>query len=260
MIKDEFNKEYQVYYNDVDQRKRLYPDKLLEYFADSNLNHVKQKNLSIEDILDRGYTYMIQKYQVDFKKPIYLDEKITIAAGLSAVTSSNLHRSAVAYDSEGKLVATSRGLVFIVDTKSRKSVPIPDFVYSSLNISSPMEKPFPFERIGEVSNTDYIKEVPVLYRDLDLNNHVTNSKYINWALESLPRNFILENFLNRTRILYMREVFYGDVLTLKSQIIEKGNGEKTTLHEIINSTGTITTRIECTWQGDRHMSYELLDN
>ena len=248
MIKDEFIKEYQVYYNDVDQRKRLYSDKLLELFADSNLNHVKRKKLSIEDLLDRGYTYMIQKYQVDFKRPIYLDEKINIAAGLSSVTSSNLHRSASAYDSEGKLLATSRGLVFIVDTKSRRPVSTPDFVYSSLNVAGPEEAPFPFERIGEVAKADYVKELPVLYRDLDLNNHVTNSKYITWALETLPRSFTLDNFLSRTRILYMREVFYGDIITIRSQIIEQSNGEKITLHEIINSHGTLTTRIECTWQ------------
>ena len=248
MLEDKFIKEYQIYYNDVDQRKRLYPDKLLEIFADSNLNHVKQKKLSIEDLLDRGYTYMIQKYQVDFKRPIYLDEKITISAGLSAVTRNNLHRSAAAYDSEGKLLADSRGLVFIVDTKSRRSVPVPDFVYSSLDIRTPSEEAFPFERIGEVSNADYVKELPVIYRDLDLNNHVTNSKYITWALESLPRSFILDNFLHRIRILYMREVLYGDLITSRSQVIKKNNGEKMTLHEIINSSGTITTRIECTWQ------------
>lgn len=247
-INNSFIKEYEVYYNDVDQRKRLYPDKLLEFFADGNLNYVKQNEISIEALMDRGYTYMIQKYQVDFERPIYIDEKITIAAGISAVTSSNLHRSALVYDSEGKLVAKSRGLVYIVDTKSRRSVPIPDFVYSSFKINKPTEEAFPFEIIDDISKAEHIKELPVVYRDLDLNNHVTNSRYLTWALEALPRDFISDNFLNRTRILYMREVFYGDLITSQAEVIQNDHGEKITLHEIRNSKGILTTRIECTWQ------------
>jgi len=62
--------------------------------------------------------------------------------------------------------------------------------------------------------TTFCLERTVLYSDLDINGHMNNINYVNWALDALGSSFFSRHKLKEFRIAYHKEAREGDVLTL----------------------------------------------
>jgi len=54
----------------------------------------------------------------------------------------------------------------------------------------------------------------VPYSAIDLNNHVTNVAYINWALDQLKREFYEGNKIIQGDVNFLNEAFLGDDLSI----------------------------------------------
>lgn len=87
-----------------------------------------------------------------------------------------------------------------------------------------------------------------MVKDLDLNKHVNNVVYIQWALESVPKDIILENHPLEVEAAYRAEAFFGEEVISRTQAIEK-EGRSGYLHQIINKQkGTELTRLRSIWR------------
>lgn len=54
--------------------------------------------------------------------------------------------------------------------------------------------------------------MPVRWHDIDLNNHVTNTRYIAWVLEAQPIAFHEQKQLQERDIIYRNETGLGDTV------------------------------------------------
>ena len=68
------------------------------------------------------------------------------------------------------------------------------------------------EKLKEPENSKLISEYTVLKRDLDLNHHVNNLNYLDFAYEALPKESIVD--FNHVEIMYKHESRLGDNLQL----------------------------------------------
>ena len=59
--------------------------------------------------------------------------------------------------------------------------------------------------------------VPVRRGDLDFNDHVHNTVYMDYALEALPGELIKSRRVSSFRVIYHHSVKYGDPLTLRTK-------------------------------------------
>ncbi|HQP23502.1 MAG TPA: thioesterase, partial [Bacteroidales bacterium] len=57
----------------------------------------------------------------------------------------------------------------------------------------------------------------VVYSDLDFNRHVNSVKYLEWMLDMLPLENIINNGFSRLDMNYLREALYDDRLLLSYQ-------------------------------------------
>lgn len=94
-------------------------------------------------------------------------------------------------------------------------------------------------------------------RDLDMNQHVNNVKYISWTIESLPLEFRATHEIRKITLEYRREVQKGDTVESRAKA-ELGNNEDSResseerfIHVIRNQDGqeinkgrTVWTRLE----------------
>ena len=55
-------------------------------------------------------------------------------------------------------------------------------------------------------------EVKATYFDIDLNKHVTSTRYIDWMMDSLPLEFCRANYPRRFAINYLKETMPGEVI------------------------------------------------
>ena len=66
-------------------------------------------------------------------------------------------------------------------------------------------------------NNSVIKPV---YSDLDCNNHVNNTKYVEWALNLLDLSYINTHVVISTQVDYHKEIKYTDLVEVEYELKE----------------------------------------
>jgi medium-chain acyl-[acyl-carrier-protein] hydrolase len=102
------------------------------------------------------------------------------------------------------------------------------------------------------------KEVPFLVEmnHLDLNRHVNNTVYIQWALEAAPEEVLTRCRPVEVEVSYRAEAFYGDAVMSRAAAVpapvppQAGDRPGPVfLHQIVNArTGAELTRLRTRWE------------
>ncbi|MFE7086597.1 acyl-[acyl-carrier-protein] thioesterase [Sphingobacterium spiritivorum] len=79
----------------------------------------------------------------------------------------------------------------------------------------------PFSRLNLATETEFIKNYQVVLSDLDIVKHVNNVKYMDWCLDTLKPELVLENNIHSLEMNYLRELTYHDVVTISSAHTDK---------------------------------------
>ena len=248
MDRKKVQKEFIIDAHHVDDRDKLRFDILLGLLTDANTSYAELYGMPIEELMKKGYTYVIQKEELILERPIYKGEKIVIYPFIEGISNTSIVRGALIKNKDENIIGSYTAIVKIINKKSREKVNIPEFIYKSYGIRKVLENEVPFERIPVINDSTYIEDFPVLISDLDINNHVTHSRYVKWALEKAPKEFLRARTLKKVSIVFLKEVFYGETVTLTFKILEKEMGDIITIHQIKNSMGHSAAMIKCTWE------------
>ena len=65
-----------------------------------------------------------------------------------------------------------------------------------------------------------------------MNEHVNNTKYVCWAIETVEPDFITNHRIKNLKVVYKKETTYKDVVTSKIYSTEKDN---VLLHKIFST-------------------------
>ena len=77
--------------------------------------------------------------------------------------------------------------------------------------------------------------------------HVNNVRYVEWAVESLPLEIVLNYELKDLSVVFEKECKYGAEITAACQIIEQEE-KLTILHKISDQEGKELTILTSRWE------------
>ena len=105
-----------------------------------------------------------------------------------------------------------------------------------------------FLKLSTPENPEIEKVFNVRMQDIDFNDHVNNSVYIAWAVESIPENILKNYKLKHVSVNYINEISYGNKIFAKAQLF--GDEENPTfLHSISGGeNNTELTRLKTVWE------------
>lgn len=150
-------------------------------------------------------------------------------------------------DTNGKRIGAATSAWLMVDRSSRRPQR-PDTMLEQLGIDlsgSPSvgrnpQKLKPLDRI-EYSSPQF----SVKYSDLDINMHVNNVKYIQWALDAYPLDFRMNNEMESVEVNFLSESLPGDEVSIN--ICQDGDNHY--LHSVIRMNDNIELcRVRVKWK------------
>lgn len=124
-------------------------------------------------------------------------------------------------DDDGNLLGTASTLWALMDIENR-TLAVP--ASKGVTVQTPAEPPLKLELPGKVHMPDgEIQESTICpkYSDLDVNNHVNNSRYIDWFCDQIPLEIHQEGILSEISVSYSREIRSGK--TVKLEFSRNGN-------------------------------------
>lgn len=236
--------QFTVRSNEVDYQGKATMPALVSYMQEAAWDNTKELGISMYDLLDRGLTWVLQRMRVEmFRYPKH-SEAITVETWASGRERVFLHRDFRVYGAERELLGQATSVWLVMDVVKRQLVSVPDFIMQVELV--PGQEPLPFAkgRLPQLKEAAYQQEIPVRWHDIDLNRHVTNTRYLQWILDTLPTD-VLEKQLSAIDIIFKAESILGDTILSEASQSEH---ENLFLHKLTSQdTGKELVQAETRW-------------
>ena len=207
-----FCKEY-VVCDFLCKNKELRVNNIIGYLIETSNYQSKECGISNEYLMSKVYTWMLYKWKIKiFRKPKSF-EKIKVKTWASDFKTINAFREFEIYVCDEKILEAS-SIFLLIDIKKRKAIRIPETIAEAYGIND--KKIFKkIDRINEPKDRETINKFDYIIqkRDIDFNNHVNNSVYLELIHEALPDEFSDIKF-DEIVVNYMKELEYKDKIVI----------------------------------------------
>lgn len=245
----EYQWNYYAHYYDVDAHRRVTPFALLRYFEDIAIQQSEEYDVGIDYYDTEHVAWLLSRWDVRINVLPCHREEVRVLTQPMQMRGFLANRRFVIHDGQGVVMVEADSQWIFLDTARRRPRRITEALYSRYGVAGESEdvpsprSPRPVEQIHEE------REFSVRMGDIDTNGHVNNIRYVEWALEALPREMALETELRRLLVQYKKEVRYGVDVHARTFLHEE-DGMTIARHEISNGD-QLACALESHWQSAR---------
>ena len=228
MPKDTYK--YELRYDETDMNKNIKLVSLLNFMQDVAKLNAEKYGFGPEFIFSHNMAWFVLKYRIE----VY--EKLNNLESIEIETESRGGARLFAYRdfnffNNGKLIAKANSLWAIVDFQTKKMLK-PQEILNNFTAYEKRENDIDFGKIPAIDNPESQKEFRIRFDDIDINQHVNNSNYVAWALETLSFDFRKNNTVKNVDIYYKKDIGLDEKIISQLKYDEQTN---TTLHSIKNA-------------------------
>ena len=182
----------------------------MEYCADNVMEMYNQKGQSRQVMADHGYVQMVSRSSFHINRLPYENEIITVTVREEKPEGFQLMRYYDFKTQTGEMLILGKSLWVIVTPDTREIVKPEDF---ECLIKSDLQTEFEKNpgKIKTKVELQHLGDQKILLSHLDPNGHLTNAKYINFAIDYLPQKF-QEKEITDFRLNFCKEMKKDEIM------------------------------------------------
>ncbi len=241
-----YERDYFIHFHDTDDGNKLSIISLMKYFEEVALLQSDELGVGIDFYNKNNVGWLLLKWDISVKHYPVFREKIKIKTIPAAFKGSFANREYYVFDSSGNQIAEANTLWIFMDRNTKKPARILPEIYNKYHPTADSMKEF--TKLGEVptpESMEHTKKIIIRQDDIDMNNHVNNRRYAEWAMEQIPDSIKQELSLSRFRISYRKEVMFEDNIESILEI-NKNENEVKCIHGIMKGS-EIVCNMESIW-------------
>jgi len=198
---------------------QCYPNGVLKYTDLCNLlqltaaTHSEVGGISFSDMQSFHQAWVLSKMRVEIKRLPKWKEIVTVKTWIQSLENSRSMRCLEIYLGDEKLVGCETfWAVFNTQTRRPEALALPHEHFEKFPNNKATEKSF--SKIAIPGEMKKVIERTVLLSDLDIVNHANSVKYLEWCLDSMDSEMVLQERIKSFEMNYLKEVSLTDVLTI----------------------------------------------
>jgi len=198
-----------VQFGDIDMENRLTLKGMLRLMQEAANRHSDEVGYGVNNIESTDYSWVLyQQHCRLYRRPCWNTE-LTLRTWSRGADGMICLRDFEALDGEGGLVAAATSGWLLVQASTQRMARIPQGMLEQYGTVERAVLDEPLHRLKMLSAAPKTWEYTVQRRDIDINRHVNNLCYLDYALEALPEGYGEESF-NDVNIMYKKASFAGD--------------------------------------------------
>lgn len=207
---------------ETDIRGRLKISALENFLIQSAVNSASKLGFGFNDLKQISLFWVLSRIEIEIYRPILWNEEITVETWPKNLDKILYLRDFIVRDSENTVVAKSTSGWLAVDFLSKRPKKI-ETLKSEI-----------FNTLKDKHALTYnpVKILPVkggilftlktTFSDLDLNGHVTSTRYLDWMIDTFDIEFLKENYPKKISVNYIRETMPNETIEItREEISEK---------------------------------------
>lgn len=246
-MNDIFKKEYKINIFNVDSEHKCKFSSLVDFFWDVIISQSDYLGETKEGLVHNQYIWVLLKYDITIYEYPKFRDTITVDTKVLGSKKFYGYRQNTIKNSEGKVIGEVFSTAILIDFEKRRPMRISSNQSEIYGLNKELDEVPPLDDIPKIQKEDYIKDYPVRYSDIDSNGHVNNVKYMEMAIDTLPRSILNEYKLFNIKVLFKKETTDGDTLHISSEVIYNEDNDITTIHNIKSNNGNLLTKLQFIW-------------
>ena len=201
-------------------------------------NHAGILGVSVDKLFAKKLTWVLSRLNLQMKSYPFWREEISITTWPSDAYGKYATRDFEIFNSKDEIIGRATTSWMLIDLTKMKPISMPDFITA---IELPNRKRSikdKFDKLQKLENAQFQNKYNVRLSDLDINQHVNNVNYIEWAIETIPITVLQKYQLTQFEISFRAESKYGESVESYAQDIGIDD-EKGYLHSLVNSKTSI---------------------
>ncbi len=239
-----FSKEYEVLYRDTGKDGKITIPSILNYFSNTSMLHVLKVKDSKDDIwvMNQWNLNIGTGYMPSFK------DKLKITTWPKAFSRLYALREFCAYNEKDELIAKADIYVILMNIRERKLKTIdPE---TSRIWGCDISKNHEVKPLKLKPKEGYEDEFSIKVSNLDIDSliHVYNVRYVEWAINSIPFEFLNGHRLKNMVVSYVKEAYINENIKIMVKC-EKEDGFVKYYHKLYKEhDDTVVCLIESEWE------------
>jgi len=239
-------REYNIHYYEVDIHKRALITSIMNYLGDMAMYQSESLGVGIEYLKEHKMAWVLYKWDITIESYPLLNETIKIETYAHSFNKFYAYRKYEIFNDKGNKIGYADSVWILINTGRRRPIRVTKDMFDVYGIGDNKNEPIDIENILSINQVNSEKSFQVRYSDIDTNMHVNNVKYAAWALETVPKDIVLNCELKNIKVTYIKETTYGETITVSTEVI-KEEDKTICRHRIINEEGTELTLLESIW-------------
>ncbi|MCL4539545.1 MAG: thioesterase [Bacteroidetes bacterium] len=218
-----FNRKFRLHSWEVDRKGRARPDMLFSFMLDSAWAHANNSEYSYDALREEGQLWVLSRFLAKIVKLPSWDEEITVETWGKGTDKLFGLRDFAIYSGSGQKIVSATSAWLVIDRKTSRIQRI-DLEHSNFPLQA--DKHEIETKLGRIEEREAVRtgfEYVVRNTDIDVNNHVNSSRYLQWVLDSFPPSSQEERSLNSFEINFLAEAQTNDRVYTATTETEEGH-------------------------------------
>jgi acyl-ACP thioesterase len=214
-----FSAQYKLSPGNSDFQLNLRPGAFFAYYIGAAWQHAEKLGIGYSHLETENLAWVLRQVEVEFPLPIQWPGEIIIETWPKGIQRFFYLRDALFYTSNNEIAARLTSNWMIIDkTRKRPKIYAKEnkSLYENENKHALQNQHFEDKGL-ELNNMGY----SVVYSDIDMNQHLTTSRYIDLLFDTFSLQFLKENTLKKMSVEFLKEVKFKEKIQLR-QFRNKG--------------------------------------
>ncbi len=217
VINDALIKEIPVTSYMIDLRGNLSIHSLFSLFQEMAWEHASKAGFGFSHLQEQGLFWVISRVYVEIIQIPQWTDTIRLTTWPSGTEGVFALRDFLVHAEDGRRIVNATSSWLIVDVETRRPKrpstigrPIPEYhPQRALGFNAHKIVSTPINLFTSIQTVSQLS-------DIDINGHINNTKYLEWALNSLPADFYAENIIKGLSVNFLNEGFLDDKYSINT--------------------------------------------
>ena len=241
-----FENTYLVHYYETGIGQQLRISNLMNYFEEVALMQSEERKVGLDYYRENGVIWMLHKWHIAIHKSPVFGQNIRIRTLPVSIAGFMGFRQFWVYAENGEVLISAESAWIFVNTQSKRPMRATEDMKRAYGHLGQPESKLDMPDGPSLQKADLTKEFNVRQADIDINEHVNNARYVDWALEALPPELLRNHQLENIQIVFKKETTYGQRISSQVEVFQE-EGRIRCVHRIFDDQNREVCALLTSW-------------
>lgn len=199
----------------VDFQENIKPTHLMQLFQEAAGNHAQHLGAGYSELVEEKLFWALSRIRVEVLRMPKWGDEIHIETWPCSLVGPFFRRDFIFYNDHNEVICRGVSGWLLISTENMRPQRADRLSFElPFNQGKYALESFPDRINGKAELPVFSKKI--LYNEIDVNNHVNNTRYLDWVMDCFDSNFYLAHELKSFSLEFLSEMHWGDEVELMS--------------------------------------------